>query len=153
MEIGRGCSEYQWDWALGAGRRIAGVAVDDCHGFDDVGKGWVTVKSEELSAEGLINALSKGMFYSSCGPEIRALRVSPAGIEVETSPCRSIAFVADRQAGKYCVADPDASGLALAAYRFRGKETYVRVEIVDAQGRKAWSNPIYPEPAKAEEKT
>ncbi len=32
-----------------------------------------------------------------------------------------------------------------ASYELTGREIYVRVEITDKLGRKAWSNPIYVE--------
>jgi hypothetical protein len=31
------------------------------------------------------------------------------------------------------------------SYEFKGQEIYVRVEVTDKLGRKAWSNPIYVE--------
>jgi len=169
IEIGRGYAEYEWDWCLSAGRRMTGVAVDDSHGLDDLGKGWVLVKAAELSADAILRALSRGCFYSSCGPEIRDIRLgggpqtqwSALGdpercIHVTTSPCRSISFISDAQQGALVTGDPKreksrwgtpAEGggeITSAAYVFKGREKYVRVQCVDGHGRKAWSNPFYP---------
>jgi hypothetical protein len=143
LEVGRGYAEYQWDWCLGAGRRLTGVAVDDSHGLDDIGKGWVMVNAPEVSARAIVGALSRGGFYSSCGPEIRDIRLDERTIRVETSPCRSISFVADTQQGALLLA-PDKTGITSGVYEFHGPEKYVRVQCVDAQGRHAWSNPFYP---------
>lgn len=145
LEVGRGCSEYQWDWCLGAGRRVMGVAVDDSHGLDDIGGGWVMVNAAELSAHAIVTALARGGFYSSCGPQIRDIRLDERAIRVETSPCRSISFIADTQQGALLVA-PDKHGITSGVYEFRGPEKYVRIQCVDAQGRHAWSNPFYPAP-------
>ena len=162
LEIARGCSSYAWDWALSAGARLSAVAVDDCHGYDDVGKAWVTVEAKAFTADAILDALSAGAFTSSCGPEILSLRRRGKSIRVTTSPCRSIAFIADRQKGKHVVAGVAgvahpppgeavsssakpvaASLLTSASYTLAGVERYVRVECTDAEGRKAWSNPLY----------
>ncbi len=149
LEVSRGRSEYPWDWALSAGRRLSGVAVDDCHGrLHDIGKGWVMVAAAEFTADAILDALSTGAFYSSCGPDLLDLHVVEGRVEVVTSPCRSIAFIADRQCGRRFVAEAGGS-LTTASYTLKGKERYVRVECVDADGRKAWSNPIYSNPQEA----
>jgi len=145
LEVGRGCAEYPWDWCLAAGRKVTGVAVDDSHGLDDVGGGWVMVNAPELSAHAILTALARGCFYSSCGPEIRDIRLDERAIRVETSPCRSISFIADTQQGAF-VAAGKTGKITSAVYELRGPEIYVRVQCVDARGRKAWSNPFYPAP-------
>jgi len=143
LEIGRGAAEYQWDWCLGTGRRVSAVAVDDCHSrIDDSGGGWVMVKAPACTREAILDALLRGRFYSACGPEIRDLRVTDEGIDVETTPCRSIGFLADRQTGARVLPE-DGGTLTSASYRFRGKEAYVRVQMTDALGRTAWTNPFY----------
>ena len=143
MEVGRGRAEYQWDWCLSTGRRVTGLAVDDCHGPREIGLGWVMVKSQERSSSAILSALSGGMFYSSAGPEIRDVRLSEEGVEVATSPCRSIRFIGDRQSGAHIRAE-DAGDITSACYVPTRRESYVRVECVDARGRKVWSNPFYP---------
>jgi len=147
---GRGYAEYQWDWALASGSRLHGVAVDDCHSrIDDSGGGWVMVKAAACSSDAIIDALKRGMFYSTCGPEIHGIRLTEDALEVETSPCREIGFVADRQAGTRVLPE-EGPELTSARYPLRGKEGYVRVQCTDALSRKAWSNPFYlqwpPEP-------
>ena len=144
LEIGRGHAEYQWDWCLGTGRRMTAVAVDDCHSRRDIGMAWVMVKAAAPTADAVLDALTCGAFYSSCGPEIRDVRLTETGLELETTPCRSVSFIADGQTGAHVV--PEAGdGLTSAVYRMKGTERYVRVQVVDAAGRKAWSNPVYPQ--------
>ena len=143
LETGRGNAEYQWDWALGAGVRLNGVAVDDCHSrVDDTGGAWVMVKSAELSPGAIVDALRRGRFYSSCGPEMRDVRLTDDALEVETSACVAVGFVADRQKGARVVAGPG-DELTSARCVFRGGERYVRVQVLDAHGRKAWTNPFH----------
>ncbi len=142
QELTRGHGEYPWDWALSAGAKMTAVAVDDCHGFDDVGKGWVSVEAEAFTGDAIVDALSRGAYYSSCGPEIREFRLDGNTVTAVTSPCRSIALIADRQCGKYVPASPGRT-VESASLVLEGKERYVRAECVDAQGRKAWSNPLF----------
>ena len=101
------------------------------------------VKARELSADAITDALSRGMFYSSCGPELRDVRLLEEGLEVTASPCRVISFIADGQKGARVLAEAD-SEITSAVYLFKGGERYVRVACVDARRRKAWSNPFYP---------
>lgn len=142
LEVGRGQSEYQWDWCLSTGRRMTGIAVDDAHGRAEIGLGWVMVRAGRASTEDIIDALSGGRFYSSCGPEILDVSLSEEGIEVKTSPCRSISFICDQQTGARVCAE-EGRELTMAAYAFKGRERYVRVQCVDGRGRRAWSNPWY----------
>ena len=45
-------------------------------------------------------------------------------------------------AGSTVIAESD-EGLCRAEFALRGDETYIRLECVDAQGKTAWTNPIY----------
>ncbi|MCG8308397.1 MAG: CehA/McbA family metallohydrolase [Cytophagales bacterium] len=66
--------EQKWDSLLTAGRKIYGVSSDDAHFFQEwaadvsnPGRGWVMVKSKELSPEAITGAMASGDFYSSSG--------------------------------------------------------------------------------------
>lgn len=137
----RGHAEFHWDHLLSAGRRMWGLATDDAHKLEQIGGGRVVVRAAERSVKAIITALSSGHFYSTTGPEFLDLRVEENRVWVRTSPVRSIAFIANTSAGKYCEAAPGQS-LTEASYDFRGSEIYLRVQCTDAQGRRAWTNPI-----------
>ena len=86
--------------------------------------------------------MRKGHFYSSNGPEIKDISIDESGlITVECSPVKNISFVSTPSLGEnhHAMSDP----LTRAEYRGRPGETYVRIEVTDYEGRKAWSNPIY----------
>jgi hypothetical protein len=62
-------------------------------------------------------------------------------ISVECSPARFISFISTPSLGlKHHARDKPLTG---AKYLGRNGETYVRIEIEDYEGRRAWSNPIY----------
>jgi hypothetical protein len=82
VESGRGDGWVVHDEALARGARLNAYAADDAHfGTPDAGGGWVMVKAETLEPEPILDALKRGDFYSSQGPEIHDIAVS--GEEVQ----------------------------------------------------------------------
>jgi len=145
VEIARGFSEYPWDYALSGGANLWGFAVDDAHRLtDDSGGGWVMVKSEDASVAAVLRSLQAGLFYSSMGPEVHLVSADEAGVVVQTSPVVRIDFVAKSSRGAQFRGSPEAP-LREARYRWSGGERYLRVQATDAQGRRAWTNPLYVE--------
>ena len=146
---GKGLSSVHWDDLLAAGRRLWGLAVDDAHGHapdGDLGWGWVMVKAAELSQEAILCALAEGAFYSTTGPEIHDLRLENGVVTVHCSPVERIHFVCDWALGG-AVHAWDGPQLSEAHFQLGSRgETYVRVECVDDQGRRAWSQPVFLEP-------
>lgn len=148
----KGLSTVHWDDLLAAGRRLWGVAADDCHwwpGRSDAGLGWVWVKAEQLTQKAILNALELGHFYASGGPEIHDLRWEEEGITVRCSPAVAVDFIGN---GPFCrrVVAPPGDTITEAQYRPRERSRdsektlrYVRVACQDTQCRWAWSNPIF----------
>jgi hypothetical protein len=147
LTIGRGYSSVHWDGLLSRGIRLKGFAVDDTHGFQrpflplDLGRAWINVKAEKLTAESVVEAIKKGLFYSSNGPVIRGVDLSGGEVWVSSSPAKSIAFIADMIHGVMNTVEEGT--IDEAYYTIKGEENYVRIEVTDWEGRKAWSNPIY----------
>lgn len=143
VEIARGFSEYPWDYALSGGARLLGVAADDAHRCEqDSGGAWVMVKAEEPTAEALVESLRKGLFYSSMGPEIHRVSVDEKGVEVCCSPVLHIDFVAATNRGAQVRGSLE-EPISRARYQWRGGERYLRIQVTDAGGRRAWTNPLY----------
>jgi len=143
---GKGLSSVHWDDLLAAGSRLWGLAVDDAHGHPpdgDLGRGWVMVKARELTQEAILEALEGGAFYSTTGPEIHDLRLEDGVATVHCSPVERIHFVCDWALG-CAVRAWDSPLLTEARFQLRNNgETYLRVECIDRQGRRAWSQPIF----------
>lgn len=135
-----------WDEILGQGKRIYGVATDDGHLMSHYGNGWVMVRAENnLSA--ILHALENGAFYSSCGPEIYNFYVDGATAVVECAPAAKIRLHSDMHPTKIQRSDDgsltraefhiaDATGSDYAYH-------YIRASIIDANGKHAWTNPIF----------
>lgn len=129
-----------WDALLRAGQRIFGVATDDGHAMDQHCGGWVRVNAQKTLPD-ILRALRDGAFYSSCGPEITDFYVEDGHAVLACSPCKSISFDADFAPTSVT---RDAQGcITSARFPLRPHHTYVRATVMDAQGRRAWTNPIF----------
>jgi hypothetical protein len=140
------------DLLLSEGRRLTAIATDDAHfsGPDHFG-GWVMVRAEANEPEALLAALKAGRFYSSQGPELRGLTVDEEWIEVACSPAErviavgagSAATVAYREDFVGRAEGPEGTDMArLPRARLKGSK-WLRVVVVDAERRRAWSNPVF----------
>jgi hypothetical protein len=94
-----------------------------------------------------MNALRAGAFYSTLGPEIVDFDQVDNGngkkaVTVKCSPAQSIVFKGQCSRGRRIVAS-EGESLTEATYEVPSGTTYVRVEITDESGKKAWSNPIF----------
>ena len=69
-------------------RKVWGVAADDAHGGDlrdscgEFFGGFIEVQAEEFRQQSIIEAIKKGSFYSSNGPEIYDIRIKDGRLEV-----------------------------------------------------------------------
>ncbi|NOY82043.1 MAG: CehA/McbA family metallohydrolase [Kiritimatiellaeota bacterium] len=140
-KIGKGCSSVIWDYLLDAGRWLPAVAVDDTHGGRDIFMGWTMLRVRERSVAGILEALRTGAGYSSSGPMIHDLRVADGRARVACSPASEIHFMCRRSRGRSFYSDGGVP-LTEAEIAVSPGTGYLRVEVVDAQGRRAWSNPI-----------
>lgn len=165
VEQGRGNSAQYWDALLGRGVRVNAIATDDHHfpGFDAF-QGWTMMHVTERTPAAVIGALEAGHYYSSNGPSIESVRVGPSGVEVRCSPVAAIAVLGKHQRGMRVNAGPHGlkhpgdtplkpgggregttAGELLTRAEFPPLtgSPYVRIEVTDVQGRKAWTNPIW----------
>ena len=153
-EIYNSASTYPWngdradsssvlDVAAAHGTFYNFVASDDSHRYEgEAGRSFTMVQADELTQESLFAAIDAGRFYCSQGPVIRQLSLEDGKVKVECSPCERAIFYSNLAwtPGR-CVTR---SGLTSAEYTTHPEngETFVRVQIMDAQGNSAWTNPI-----------
>ncbi|MCD8010428.1 MAG: hypothetical protein LUF34_06520 [Lachnospiraceae bacterium] len=156
-----GCGVALWDLMLRAGKRIWGIATDDCHNKIKVGpehklrvkiteqhprfascKGWVNVWAEELTVKSIGKALEAGRFYSSTGPDITHFEVREGEVILECSPAKKIEFITYPCRG-HAVSDPLGADLVCANWLLPAGASYVRAQVIGADGKVAWTNPIF----------
>ena len=126
-----------WDDMLGMGHKLWGVAVDDGHQAHHHGKGWVMVNADN-DVKSILEALTEGRFYSSCGPVIKDFYVEDGKVYIETEgECAKIWFSADAHPNKQFENTDHAEA------DLRDDYVYVRAIVMDKEGRRAWTNPIF----------
>jgi hypothetical protein len=142
VECDRGDGLVVLEEALAAGRRLNAYAADDAHfASPDAAGGWVMVKSERLEPELLLDALKRGDFYSSQGPEIHDIVIDGGAVRVACSPASWVS-IAGSGSGSACVHGDDMTTATLPLDCLQ-EGGYLRVTVTDDRGRRAWSNPIW----------
>jgi hypothetical protein len=157
LEVGRGLSTVHWDDLLERGGRYFGIATDDTHHAAlDSGFAWVWTRVAERSQAAVLDALAAGSFYSSMGPLVHDLRVEDGSVEVRCSPCHRVTLCTGRRRGssvsagrfgyRYAgeiLSEGDEEEITRARLEWPAGSPYVRLELVDSFGRKAWTNPLW----------
>ena len=143
---GRGPAEMVWDILLAHGKRLWGFAVDDAHRSEDYRQGWVWVRSSDSSPAAIMSALARGQFYASTGPQIYDMIVEDGQVSVQCSPCQQVAVVAASpgmgSTTDRLEAQPPFEEVRLGC---QFSERPFRIEVIDDRGRKAWTNPVFPD--------
>ena len=137
----RGNAETLLDIAAANGKMYNLVAGDDSHFYEgEQCVSCVMVQAAELTVPAILGALKQGRFYASQGPEFRNIEVVGNEVYVETSPVSRITFCSN----KFWIPGRCMQGDCLTErqYTAQSGEDYVRIQITDQNGRKAWSNPI-----------
>ncbi|NLG24486.1 MAG: CehA/McbA family metallohydrolase [Clostridiales bacterium] len=129
-----------WDEILMQGQRIFGAAVDDGHQMDQHCVGYVMVAAENRPSA-ILGALTKGAFYSSCGPEIHDFYVEDGVAHIKCSPVRFVNFCYGRYPSQMVTAKGEL--VTEASFKVPPYFTYIRATMVDENGRRAWTNPIF----------
>jgi hypothetical protein len=135
-----------WHALLRKRPQALALASDDAHlrpqhpGWNG---GWIMVNAETRSAPAILEAIRRGRFYASCGPEFRSLRCADGCVTIETSPVAFARLVGPGWLGERRGAF-DGSLLTTATFTVPGDWEYAFLEIEDATGRRAWTNTLFP---------
>ena len=152
VETDRGDGFYLLDELSNEGRRLSAIATDDAHfknGDYDAFGGFVEVKAEGLDPDELLAALKAGDFYSSQGPRLIDVDVSPQEIRVECSPVHAVALLTGTSRALSVIgshitsATFDLANVAKQAWANPSTPQWFRIVAIDAAGRRAWTNPIW----------
>ena len=129
-------------WASG-GELLPVFANDDSHPYaDEAGVAATMVQAEELTLPAVMAALRAGRFYATTGPEIHQIENRDnREIIVHCSPAESVIFYSNAPwaEGRAVIR----RGITECSYTFQKPDRFIRVEVRDAEGRKAWSSPFH----------
>jgi predicted metal-dependent phosphoesterase TrpH len=141
----KGYNSVHWDQLLNKGKLLPAVATDDVHKSEELNHGWTMIKAQSLDTAAIMEAIASGCFYASCGPVIEDCRIEAGVIRIATSPVRQVNFFFNGSAGGQVVCAEGDNLLTSAQWAFdKGKRRcqWIRVEVVDQAGNRAWTNPL-----------
>jgi len=136
----RAFSEWVIDLLAIEGKLVGCIAADDSHWYaGEECRGAIMVRAGDCSAASITAALKSGEYYATQGPTY-TYEVWRDRIIVECSPVRAAVFQSNREwvPNRRC----DGEGMTHIEYKLNPRENFVRFELLDAEGRIAWSSPI-----------
>ncbi|MGD9056202.1 MAG: CehA/McbA family metallohydrolase [Desulfobacterales bacterium] len=144
-ENGSGYALSHWDSVLNRQPDFLGFATDDSHFVPKQQYwkgGWIMVNAAACTQEEILFNIRRGNFYASQGPEFKTIAYSANAVKVETSPVAYIRLIGSRMAGNWIKAT-EQEPLLRAEFELPLDWPYARLEIEDANGKQAWSNPLW----------
>ncbi len=141
----------EYDEMIRNGEKIFCIATDDNHNIfpmdgprcDSFG-GFTMIKAEKLEYKAITDALLKGNFYASMGPEIYSLYLEDNQLHIKTSDAVKIVFTTGVRHG-YTAYPTEGDILNEAVFEVQPDDIYVRVTVFDKQGNPADTNAYFVE--------
>lgn len=141
-----------YEYFLRAGGRALPIAADDSHKIFDDGspfveyaQSFVMVKTDELSYQAVMKAISSGSCYSSTGPQFENLWLEGDLLHIECSPVFGV-FVHSKflDVKTQAVEKTDCiTHVDLDISEIRKVWPYFWVQLRDTKGGKAWATPFW----------
>lgn len=145
---GQPSAEAIWDELLTAGMTIYAIGDDDVHQLHSKGEAiealpgqaWIYVKARELTSAAILTAIDNGDFYASTGVELAGYKADKTEVSIKVKATNF---------SKYRIQFIGSGGKILqesleptAAYKIKGSEGYVRVKVLESNGKIAWTQPV-----------
>jgi hypothetical protein len=152
IQDGYGDSSACYELELRRGRHAAPFATDDSHTASAPGvpgyeyfRGFTVIKAKELTYEALISALDSGDYYASTGPILKNLRIEDGILYVECSAVSGVYVHGELYSHRAALIKGDdcIEYAELNVEKILEGSKYLFVQIVDREGKRAWSAPYY----------
>lgn len=138
-----------YDDILRGGERIFCIGTDDNHnrgvkgsrGYDACGA-YIMIKAEKLEYSAITDALVKGDFYTSRGPEIHELYFEDGFIHIKCSSADRICATYGMRRAR-AVYDENGDGICEASFKIEPDTGYVRLTVYDKKGDYAATNAYF----------
>jgi hypothetical protein len=140
-----------YDDVLRGGERIYCIGADDNHNGApddsircDSGWAWTMIKADKLDYETIADAMKKGHFYASEGPEIYDLYVEDGKVHITCSPASRVFCTYEKRAAGIVHAE---NGELITEAEFNANPDlgYFRITVRDEKGNVACTNAYFPE--------
>ena len=149
-----GYEEYNprvYDDFLAAGKKMLCIGTDGNRNMEaadsaywDSFRAWTQIKAEELEYDNIINALKKGDFYSSEGPEIYELWFEDGQIHIACSDADMVFCSYGTRRNGRCLSEVGRP-VTEAVFTIEPNDRYFRITVVDANGKRACTNAYFTE--------
>lgn len=137
----RGDSAQVLDVTAANGKLFRHVAADDAHFYvGEQCRSYIMLQADDLSVKGVLAALRAGKFYATQGPRFLGAELDGSKLTVRTSPVSLCTF----SSNKYWVEGRCRTGkdMTESVYEIQPGEKFIRCEIADENGNRAWLSPI-----------
>ena len=148
-----GCEEYSpqiYDEMLRMGKKLFCIATDDNHNFhpkdsrryDSFGA-FTVIKTDALDYKSVTDAMLRGDFYASQGPEIYELYYEDGYVHIT---CSNADIIKMNTGVRHAVIVYDETGEGITKASFPVNDpilNYVRFTVIDKQGRRANTNAYF----------
>ena len=137
----RGDSSSILDLCHADGCFLPMVAGDDAHFYNgDQCQSCLMLSAPALTREHVMNALAQGNFYASQGPVIHEMKLDGDTISLKFSEAEQVIFYSNTPwvTGR----TRRQSGMTEDSYQIGPNDTFVRAEITDKNGKRAWTKAI-----------
>ena len=152
IQDGYGVSDALYELELRRGRKVYPIATDDSHTESAPGepgyeyfRGFTMIKAPKLTYDALIFALDAGNFYASCGPTFGDVYIEGSILHVECSAVAGVyahGTLYSHRAAKIAGGN-EITSADLDVTKIIESSEYIFVEIVDAEGKRAWCAPLW----------
>lgn len=120
------------------GKQLPCMAADDAHFYGgEETRSYLMVNAPALTADAILSSISAGKFYATQGPRF-SYTLEDDILEVTCTPVQDVIFYSD------VVFAPDrvthGKNVRKAYYRIKKQETFLRIELIDGNGNRAWSS-------------
>lgn len=149
--IGKENNETVWDELTNMSILYPALATDDTHNSSEMFRNWTMIAAPDKSVESLIEALRKGSFYATQGPEFSSITLENGIFKAEFSEAEEVVLISIEYLG-CCLNAPDypcrgdyklISSIEVDVKnhkRIKGRP--FRCRIKDNRGRYAWT-PVF----------
>ena len=116
------------------------IADDDTHYYDnDPCVSWIMAEAADNSEKAILDAVAEGHFYATQGPEVHMWREGDEMV-VKCSPVSEIVFLSNFVYRGDSTFTGD--GLTEARHKIKEGATFIRCQVTDKDGKRAWTNII-----------
>jgi hypothetical protein len=133
-----GDSSHYSDCLSRLGRLLPLLAVDDTHEcMGEQTRSFIMVNALKPTRDAILDAMRQRRFYASQGPWLNVGRKGRR-LAIHCDPCNEIRICSNDWESRHRVLG---SGMRGLIHQMPESATFYRVEVVDSEGRRAWTSP------------